>query len=254
MAGCACRFHRQISSVSCLECPAPSPHRPALVIRPMRHADLPLVAALHTRRLPHGFFAALGIGFLQRYHESFLASPYALAHVATEDEQLFGFVTGTHHHAGHYRWVIRHRGIRLATAGIAALIRRPRLWLPFVRQRLRRYVRGLGRQLRRQTTVGPRRRGAPPRNERTDIDLGVLTHLAVAISTQGRGVGRQLAAAFLQGCTAAGTSEIRLVTKAAGGARGFYRHLGWTELRERPASAGSLVVEFRYNLSEDRPA
>lgn len=113
------------------ESPSPLPHRSAIVIRPMRREDLPLVAALHARRLPHGFFAALGTGFLRRYHESFRASPHALAHVATGDDRLLGFVTGPHHHAGHYRWVTRHRGIRLAMAGSAALLGRPRLWRPF---------------------------------------------------------------------------------------------------------------------------
>lgn len=218
--------------------------------RPARASDLQHTAALHDLALPHGFFAQLGPQFLARYHETFMASPHGVARVAVVDTSIVGFVVGPTDSTTHYRWVARHRGAHLAWAALVALIRRPHLWAPFFRTRLTRYVRSLQRLLRRQvatTASHPSDSARPPK------DVAVLTHVAVAPTHRGQRVGSALVDAFTGECVAAGAPEVRLITDSTTGGRDFYKRLGWTEVTERKASDGSLVVEFRHDLTEDSP-
>lgn len=217
--------------------------------RPARAPDLHATAALHELALPHGFFAQLGPRFLAHYHETFVASPHAAALVVIVDAGIVGFLVGPTDSTAHYQWVARRRGVRLARAALLALLRRPRLWVPFLQTRLTRYLRSLRRLLRRRGGAADVRPsdGAPP------PDVAVLTHVAVAPTHRGRRIGAVLVEAFTQACREAGADEIRLITDVATGGRGFYQRLGWAEVTERPASDGSLVIEFRRDLTEDWP-
>lgn len=219
----------------------------------VRHAQVPdlrRTAALHDLTLPHGFFARLGPRFLARYHETFVASPHGAALVAVAETSVVGFVVGPTDSSAHYRWVARHRGAHLALAALVALMRRPGLWAPFLRTRLARYIGSLRRLLRRRTATGagPRSGGARPTE-----DVAVLTHVAVAPTHRGQRVGAALVEAFTGECIGRCARQVRLITDSSTGGRGFYERLGWTEVTERAASDGSLVVEFRRDLTEGSP-
>jgi ribosomal protein S18 acetylase RimI-like enzyme len=118
-----------------------------LVVRAATRRDLRTTARLHHEYLPDGFFARLGRQFLRGYHGSFLRSPHAVALVVTDadGEAPAGFLVGTLRNRQHYRWVLRNCGPRLTLRFVAALSARPRLAWLFLRTRVGRYVRWVGR-------------------------------------------------------------------------------------------------------------
>jgi GNAT superfamily N-acetyltransferase len=179
--------------------------------------DLDFGAALHAETLPHGFFAELGHRFLRAYLATFVASPHAVALILTVHDAPVGTVFGILRPGAHARWVLRHRGPRLALLGGIALAARPRLALRFARTRLTHYRRAWGR---RRTSPTAEPAGQP----------AVLSHVAVAPGAQGAGLGGQLVEAFVEAAREAGSPRVELVTLAGrDGASGFYRRLGWIE-------------------------
>lgn len=213
-----------------------------LEVRRASAADLERTAALHARRLPAGFFARLGPSFLARYHASFAASPDATLLVVERDGRVEGFLAGTVHNARHYRFVLRQRPVGLATSGVAALARDRDLAAEFVRTRVVRYGRAVGRRLR------PGAGGAAGAAAPNEPVVAVLTHLAVSAGAAGSGAGSTLTRAFEAEAAAAGADEIRLVTATRGGGAGFYRRLGWRSRGVRPAADGTVVEEFTQPL------
>lgn len=201
---------------------------PTLDVRPATPADAAAIAELHARLLPHGFFAELGQGFLRAYHRSFMASPHAVSIVACRSGRVVGLIAGALDAGEHQRFVIRHHGVRLLTAGAAALAVRPALLLRFLTTRLGRYGRGLLRAARPpQEVTGPatEERGQPP--------VAVLTHVAVDSLVQGEGGGSALVEAFVNEVRRRGTApRIELVTLVDDGASSFYERLGWTACGE----------------------
>lgn len=200
-------------------------------------------AGIHARELPDGFFARLGPRFLRRYHQSFVDSPLADVLVAGNGIEPTAMLVGTYDNAAHYQWVARHRSWLLALAGVVALLGRPRLAAEFLRTRVGRYARAVGRFLgRRWGGTEPTTSASPPRR------VAVLTHVAVDAAAQGSGLGRDLVRAFVQRARSAGADEIRLITSADGPGPGFYRSLGWQRLRARRAADGTVVDEFVLSL------
>lgn len=191
-----------------------------VVVRPMTVADADFAARLHRASLPHGFFRRLGRGFLREYYRGFVLSPHGIALLASVDQRACGTLVGTASNRAHYRWVLRHRGGRLAGLAGAALLRRPRLSVVLVRTRLGRYARAAWRLC----TPGPSATPADAAHARP----AVLTHAAVAPHARGRGAGSALVRAFHAAARARGASRARLVTlDGPGGASEFYRARGW---------------------------
>ena len=209
-------------------------------VREIREEDLNFCAALHAETLPHGFFVALGRRFLRAYLATFVASPHAVALLLTVNRAPVGMVVGILQPRAHARWVMRHRGIRLALLGGLALATRPLLALRFVNKRFARYRRAWGR------------RSAEPAAE-PGAQPAVLSHVAVAPGAQGAGFGAQLVDAFVDEARRAGASEVILVTFAgAAGATGFYRSLGWVESGLRRDFDGASIVEFTLPLEDGK--
>jgi GNAT superfamily N-acetyltransferase len=233
-------------------------HRPVtdadLVVRAATRRDLRTTARLHRTHLPEGFFARLGRGFLRSYHATFLASPFAVALIVTEpaDGSPAGFLVGTLHNRAHYRWVLRRCGPRLGLRFVSALSSRPRLAWLFLRTRVGRYLRWIGRYplQRWGSRVGGATGSERPPAETSAHLVAVLTHVVVDDTLRGRGAGRQLVAAFVEAVRQAGAAEARLVTDVEGGAARFYEQLGWVASADRPGTDGDLVREFVLPLEE----
>ena len=195
-----------------------------IVIRPLNGRARRFCAELHRTALPTGLFPRLGIRFLETYHASFTKSPYGVALTAFTGEEPVGLLMGTTDDEAHYRWVVRHHGWQLASAGALALSCRPGLAVLFARTRARRYVVGLAR-LGWGTVAGnrvqdPGRAGAGV--------VATLTHIAVAPGHQGKGVGSALVDAFVRAAKTAGAGRLRVMTGREGPqAVGFYQRLGW---------------------------
>lgn len=216
---------------------------PGVPVRAANAGDLGFAAMLHEAALPHGFFARLGEGFLRGYYRTFLESPHAVALVAVMDDRRAGVLVGTVRNRAHYRWLRRHAGRRLALAGAAALLLRPRVALAFVRHRAARYLRAW-----RLLAPSPR---AEPGTYHDARDVAVLTHLSVLPEARRAGVGRALVDAFVAAAAAAGSPEARLVTLAGEeGAAHFYSRLGWSHCGDGHLADGQGISSFRLDLDD----
>lgn len=188
-------------------------------VRPLTADDLEFASALHADALPDGFFVALGPNFLERYYGAFVGSPYGVALLATHGRERRGVLVGTIDDAGHYRWVFRNHGGRLASAALRGLVRDPRLALRFARTRARRYARGAVRLGRRNARHGESAPVVPT--------SGALTHVAVVAESRDNGVGSKLVDAYVSAAFARGARRLRVATRAESGTADFYRRLGW---------------------------
>lgn len=205
-------------------------------VRPIEPSDLDLCAALHAETLPHGFFAGLGRRFLRAYLATFLASPHAVALLVKAGETPVGMIVGILRPGAHTRWVVRHRGVRLALLAGLALATRPRLAVRFARTRISRYRRAWSA---RKTESPAEPAGRP----------AVLSHVAVAPAARGAGLGAQLVDAFVDAARAAGCGRVVLVTLAGdGGAAGFYLRQGWIESGLRRDFDGEPMIELTLPL------
>lgn len=203
--------------------------------RPTRLSHLPRVAALHRATLPTGLFPRLGTHFLEAYHRSFVDGPHAVSRVAIEAGDAVGFVAGTVDARSHRDWVLRRHGARLAIRALVGLVTRPRVLLWFLRTRLGRYLRTVLAALPGgvRSREGDEAAGTP-------VTVGVLAHLAVAKQARGCGLGSRLTREFVDTAGARGSSELRLVTLAEGGAVEFYSRLGWQRLGRRTRDGRTL--------------
>jgi GNAT superfamily N-acetyltransferase len=181
-------------------------------------------AGWHATALPDGFFARLGRRFLRAYWDSYRRSPHALALVALAgDGSVVGVLAGTTDSAAHYRWVVRHRGARLAAVALAALVTRPALAVRFWRTRGRLYARGLLRFLlpRRRRPGGGPAPGTPG---------ATLAHVVVDDPARRSGVGTALVREFEAKARASGVRRLRLLAHDGDTAlSAFYRGLGWRQ-------------------------
>lgn len=198
---------------------------------------------MHVLALPHGFFARLGVRFLTAYYQSFIDSPYAVAHVAEGPDGRAGMLVGTVRNREHYAWVLRRRGWALARKGLAALLCRPPAMALFLRTRVGWYSAALLR-VARGTLLGPFTRPAARAHALTQP--AVLTHVAIREDDRGNGAGAALVAAFVDAARGAGCTEAVLVTLAGPvGAGRFYRRLGWT-LKDRHDDHDGRLLECYY--------
>lgn len=199
----------------------PSEH---VVVRALGDPHRRFAADLHCAVLPSGLFPRLGSRFMMSYHAAFEQSPYAVALVASVDEEPVGLLMGTVDDQAHHRWIVRHRGGRMAFSGAVALLCRPRLAVLFIRTRARRYLtRLLG--LRR---VGSKGGPTPTTGRVAGGAVGDLTHVAVSPDLHGSGIGSALVDAYVHAAEVAGTQLLRVITSREGPeAVGFYERLGW---------------------------
>lgn len=98
-------------------------------------------AGMHVLELPHGLFPNLGLRFMRRWYRAHLASPYGVGFIAVVDGRPVGFALGATDRPANVAWLLAHRRRELATAGLAALVRRPRILAHFVTTRAVSYAR-----------------------------------------------------------------------------------------------------------------
>jgi glycosyltransferase involved in cell wall biosynthesis/ribosomal protein S18 acetylase RimI-like enzyme len=190
--------------------PAPvAPERTGLlVVRPARAGDAAAMARLHAVGLPEAFLPQLGQRFLSRLYRALAADPAAVALVAEDASGVVGMATGVVSVRGFYRrFALRHG---LAAAVAAA----PRLARPATLRRLR------------ETASYPSSASAPaPGAPLPDAEL---LSIAVAPARRGDGVGKALAEGIVQGLTALGATDIKVVVAAANqAANRFYAKVGF---------------------------
>jgi GNAT superfamily N-acetyltransferase len=215
-----------------------------LHVRPMRRTDVRRASELHLQALPCGFFPRLGKGFLAAYHASFVDSPHGIALVAEVDGAVAGVLVGTARNAAHYRWVVRHRAVRLAWCALVALASRPRVAAEFLRSRLGRYLRAVLRFARRAKPAQPAGQGQADQGP-----VAVLTHVAVDDTYRGAGLGGRLVERFLHEAQGGPADRALLVTlDGEDGAGAFWQAQGWEAWGRHDNADGHSVLRFRRSL------
>lgn len=208
----------------------------------MSEADFSAVARLHIESLESGFFGRLGHRFLSRYYETFASSPFAVAVVVGDPPD--AMLVGTTHNALHYRWVLKHRALRLALAGGLALLVRPRVLFDFLRTRLTRYVRSMRRVATPRAAEGSSAPSAPEQ-------VAVLTHVAVSSRARRRGYGAALVNEFVAAAAREGAGRALLVTlEDSPGTHDFYLSLGWDPIGSKVDKDGRPLTMFELKLKD----
>lgn len=217
-----------------------------LVLRGAVPADLEATARIHVRLLPVGFFPALGVRFVRRWHRTFLESPHAVAFVAVEPnapgDNVGAFLFGSTDEAAHMSalWAERRSVAALTFLAAVSLLGRPGLIRRFVRTRARPWTRRLVRTISTRSTMQPH----------NDAPVAVLSAVAVEPVFQGSGVGVRLVALFLERADARGAAAAELVTLTGpGGADRFYERLGWSAVGVHTTRDGHTVRSYRYLLA-----
>lgn len=216
----------------------------APIVRNLEDRDVAFAADLHHECLPDGFFAKLGVPFLNAYYGCFVRSPWAVCLIAEVDGRPAGVVVGTVDSWQHNRFVVRRCGWRLGRSGLVALVRRPRLALWFLRTRGHRYARGLVRLVWRRVphagTVPP-----PQSSSEQSGQQALLAHLAVTPKMRRNGAGGALVGGFLDAARARGVGSVRLLAAADQDVtRDFYEKLGWDQAAEVVDVDGKRWVQF----------
>ena len=219
---------------------APLPGPPTRVgVRAMTGADTATTAALHRRELPHGFFSQLGPGFLRVLHRAYLASPHAVALVATpvdDPGHIVGFLLASTDSRRHRAFVLRTARRPLLYRGLLGLARRPALVPRFARRRAGRYLRRL---------VVPARQPAPAAG-----GVAVISAIVVTPHGRGSGAGRALTEVFLTAARGADSRIAMLVTRADNtAAAAFWDRLGWSQVETHRNLDGDPVRTFTYPLT-----
>lgn len=249
-------------------------------VRPMARTDLRATAALHIAHLPKGLFPQLGARFLARWHESFIDSDFAWAHVVISPDrrpdedggdttktgdggEVAAYLLMTTDPAAHLREMLARHGRALTRSGGWGLLRRPGLAIFFARSRARRYAKRFYHAWR--TRRAPATKGGDS-GEQAQVRLAVVDAIATASAYRGRGLAAILLDRAAEAASAAGADEIALVTdgppppgQGVGGrlapadtdqgAVCFYERLGWQRVAERGRD-GRWLVEFRRPLRQ----
>ena len=204
-------------------------------VRTAGAADVHFTAAVHAELLPHGFFTQLGSRFLRAYHRTFVDSPHAVAYVATVSDVSVGMLVGIVRPGAHARWVMRHRGVRLAILGAAGLCMHPVIGLRFLQRRSGTYLSGWRRNRRRRD--GELAAAVE--------ESAVLSHVAVLRGARRTGAGRSLVATFVEACRADDAPRATLLTlDSPDGAGAFYAGLGWRPGEVRTTRDGHRMREW----------
>jgi len=173
----------------------------------LRPDHVPAVVDIHLRAFPGFFLTFLGRRFLKTFYRSFLSETTAISWVAEDPQsgRVLGAVFGTTSPASFYKRIAARRWAAFAWAAAGAVGRRPLV--------LGRLVRALSY------------RGDPPK----EPGYALLSSIAVAPETQGRGVGLALLGRFAAEAEGRSCRAAYLTTDALGNdaVNSFYGRAGW---------------------------
>ncbi len=216
--------------------PTPDPPR----LRPLTHADLPAIAAVHMRAFPKRAMSALGVDVVTRYYAWLLHETHTDAHRvgAWQGDRLVGFNFAGRFNGAMTGFLQRNRNFL-----IGRVARRPWLILTngLFRSRLRMAVEIL--QRRAQTTPA-----APEAIAKRQAYLRGFGILAIAVDPdmQGAGVGRLLMRDADDEALRRGVEMMNLsVAPDNLQAIAFYERIGWhRQMRDDGAWDGDMIKQL----------
>jgi len=211
----------------------------------MRPRDAAAAVDIHLEGLSNEFISRFGRRALLRYYNAYLVSPTGLCLVALSgDGDVVGTLLGASDPGAHYRHVLRHGGLSIASAVLTHAVRHPSLAIDLLRTRAARYLAGAARILLR-------RRRRPAGLVEVDPPSAEITHLVVSAQWRRHGVGRALLAGAEDALRRAGVNRAELVAPASvpETAR-FYESAGWRRCGELTSKSGEQFVRFERALRD----
>ncbi len=257
-----------------------------LVVRPAgRPGDAEATAILHRQYLGRGFLTRLGLRFLRRWHECIGQSEHGVSLIAVDRAGVvLGFLLGSSDQHKLVADLVGNSRRRLLGPALLGLLLRPQELLPFLRNRLPRYVfrlmghptrllrrscsrllgrcgsglvrrsfsRRLGSCGARQGEDASARSTAPDNSGENSGPTAVVTAIVVDPAARRRGVGAALLNAYLAEAAAHGATTAALMTvDGPTGAGDFYESEGWTYILTRADADGTPLRLYRRNLLGD---
>jgi GNAT superfamily N-acetyltransferase len=198
-----------------------------LQIAPLASEDVDLVAKLHLRAFPDFFLSRLGPRFLREFYLSFLMDPVAIAFVArNERDGVVGAIVGPLDPRGYFSRLLRRRWWAFCLASLGALLRSP--------SRAPRLARAL--VYRGEAPAGPVR--------------ALLSSIAVAPGSQGKGIGQALVQRWLDEARIRGAYGCYLATDAENNdpVNRFYLSLGWKVESAYTTPEGRKMNRYVYDF------
>jgi ribosomal protein S18 acetylase RimI-like enzyme len=188
----------------------------------MQPDDVESVIQVHLDGFRGFFLTFLGPSFLREFYTGVCEDPSGIA-VVYEDPAIVGFVVGTTEPAGFYKRLIQKRWWRFGLASLIPLIKKP-------------YI--LPRLLRAFTL--------PAQSADAQLKTGTLMSLAVMRNSNGKGVGKQLVASFLETSQKRQVEIVNLTTDAVGNdaTNEFYQKMGFTLVKVFATPEGRLMNEY----------
>ncbi len=184
--------------------------------------DMENTVEVHLRSFEGFFLTSLGGPFLKEFYRAMQLDDSTIALVSERNGNIDGFVVGTLRPAGLYKRVFSRSWFRFMQAAIVPMIQKPGTAL---------------RLLRRLFVAG-----------QSDYEEGeaLLMSLAVLPSEQGRGIGRQLVAAFREEAKKRGAASISLTTDKLGndGVNQFYLRSGFRRRQAFVTPEGREMNEY----------
>ena len=175
-------------------------------ILPFAQVHVPQTVETHLRSFPNFFLSFLGPNFLREFYSSFLVNAQGIGFVAQElNGKILGVVVGPLDSRGYFKRLLMRRWWAFCLASVGAMLRKPSC------------VFRLFRAIFYRGKVPP----GPPR--------ALLSSIAVAPETQGRGIGKALVEHWVAEVQRRGATGCYLATDACSNAvvNGFYQNLGW---------------------------
>lgn len=181
------------------------------------------VAEIHRTEISEGFLATLGSGFLAKLYRALAGSPHAFLLVATEGEEVVGFICGGTDTKKVYRSFMLRWGVFVLPSILPSLL-------------------SFGRVKRILETLL-----YPSKEEVAELPKPEILNFCVSSRHQRKGIGRLLFHGLTEEFQSRGVSKIRIVTgESQKSAQQFYESLGAKKVAdfEVHAGAGSRVYTF----------
>ena len=173
-------------------------------VKPMTTAHAKAAARLHRGRIPTGFLSKLGSLFLRQLYAAIPSSPSGFGFVWQDPSgEVLGFITCAESTGRLYKQSLKRRGLLMA--------------LPLVKFVLRpSFIKRMLETLRYPSEVSQ------------ELPQAEVLSIAVARHAAGKGVGKALMSAALEGLTRRGIDNVKVACAAANDvANAFYRRCGF---------------------------
>lgn len=180
----------------------------AVIYRHGTPGDIGAIVRLHRAAFSGFFLTSLGPSFLRLLYRAFLDMDGGVCIVAQNGDGVQGVVVGAADPSAFFAVLRRKRGILFALAALPGIFRNPMLVM---------------RKCLWALSYGGEQPGALP-------GAGLLSSVAVAPETCGRGIGRRLVNALCEELRGRGTEYVYLITDETNNEQvnGFYRRCGFT--------------------------